>query len=190
MVEIQLYGFNEDWVHKSAGEARHILHRQWNDHLHKDHNWHFFFEGDHLAIRCAKYGHKKIVSDLRGLGFAADQINVRDYYENVDITKRYLESFLKMFNAFSTIAIQLDHDDFMGVLERINHCFLNTVSDRDEIKENFKVHGDKSEMDYGMGWEGLAIQSVALQRLWFSGWLRGKGYGLRIARKHYGEQKD
>jgi len=133
---------------------------------------------------------KAVRDDLLGQGFAVEEIVIQDYEENINVTKRYLDSFLKMFNAFSTMAIQLDHDDFMDVLERINHCFLNMLSDRDEIKDNFKVHGDKSEMDRGMGWEGLAIQNVALQRLWFGGWLRGKYYGHNLAKEYYGKQEN
>ena len=171
LAELIVYGLNEKWTNKDTKETAfdlmRILHRNI---LHYDSMWHFFWEGSYTAIRCDPQ-YLPVVRQL----IEANDKDLRcveekpSYQENIKITEKYLEAFLSIFHGYSLLAIEMDDEDFMQVLERNNHCFLNMIS-RESIIKQFTIPGDKCDTHTCMGWEAIALNGVAHMRAWTAGW--------------------
>lgn len=189
LAEIKIFGLNEHWIAEDTKEtALDLMQILYHNVLQVDNRWHFFWEGTYTVIRC----NPLLVPHLKELVEANDKdlkvvIVANGYNENIETTRKYLEAFIHIFHGYSVLAMEMDSEDFVSILERINHCFLNVVT-REEIVDQFRIPGDSdiSEMKVhkGMGWEGLAISLVANLRMWTAGWYSGQ------ARKYYGDKKD
>ncbi|MCK5291276.1 MAG: hypothetical protein KAR39_04585 [Thermoplasmata archaeon] len=171
LAELRVYGLNDKWVHASTKETAleliRILHRNI---LYHDSRWHFFWEGKYTVIRCDP----QYLPVVKQLLEANDEDfecveTVGGYQENIEMTKRYLEAFVPIFHGFSLLAVEMEDEDFMGILERINHCYLNMAT-RKVLVDQFRIPGDLAETHLGMGWEALAIQAVAHMRSYTAGW--------------------
>lgn len=175
LAEIKVYGLNEKWVHEStketAPELIRILHRNI---LYHDKRWHFFWEGKYTVIRCDPQYLPVVKQLLEANDESFECIEtIGGYQENIKTTDKYLEAFVSIFHGFSLLAVEIEDEDFIQTLERLNHCFLNMVT-RPSIQKQFKIIGDSAETHLGMGWEGLAIQAVAHMRSYTAGWYNGK----------------
>lgn len=182
--ETRIYGLNEKWVDTSSKEdglgLMSILYRNI---FMDDPYWHFFWEGDYTVIRHCEGRHQRIkqlvkANDPGGTLTVIHKLG--GYQENIKITERYLQAFIPIFHGFSVLAMEMYNEDFISVLERINHCFLNMVT-RESIVDHFNpayISKDLVKMNVhkGMGWEGLAISMVANLRMWTAGWYRGRYY--------------
>lgn len=178
--ETRVYGLNERWKNPNTKEdALDLMQILYLNILIHDPYWHFFWEGHYTVIRHSPDKHYRL-KELIKLNDPDDELTVvhklSGYQENIETTKRYLGAFIPIFHGYSVLAMELDNQDFIPVLERINHCFLNMVT-RDAIVEEFDIdkimHGKTINIHQGMGWEGLAISMVANIRLWTAGWYRG-----------------
>lgn len=101
--------------------------------LNKDDYWHFFFEGVFIVIRCQDRFVKNVSEILKKKNI---KFSVSDYEEDQKITKKYLKQFIPIFHNYSVLAmIYKNEDDFLTLLHRIVHCFLNPASSIDLIKK-------------------------------------------------------
>ena len=188
LAELRVYGLNEKWGDADSGaDALEIMREVYRTVLHVDNNWHFFWEGDYTVIRCnpllAHHVEKYFKDDF-------DDFTVKrtedGYQENIPVTKKYIEAFIHVFHGYSVLAMEMDDDDFIEILERNNHCFLNMVT-REGLVEKYAIPGDRFETHKGMGWEAIVLSHVANLRMYTCVWL----YGLFERKKREdGEQKD
>lgn len=188
LAELKIYGLNERWGDADSGaDALELMREVYNTVLKPDPMWHFFWEGDYTVIRCTKI----LAGDVDEYFSAFDNFTViwkqDGYRENIRTTKKYLEGFVSIFHGFSVIAMAMDDEDLVDILERINHCFLNMVTN-DNLKEKFLIQSNY-ELDGAMSWEAVVISQVALARMFTSGWLTGLSNKRKRAVK-YGEQKN
>lgn len=189
LAEVKIFGLNEHWVAEDTKEtALDLMQILYHNVLKVDNRWHFFWEGRYTVIRC----NPLLVPHLKELIKANDkdlEVEVVDngYNENIETTRKYLGAFIHIFHGYSVLAMEMDNEDFVSILERINHCFLNMVT-REEIVDLFALPGDsdisKMKIHKGMGWEALALSLVANLRMYTAGWYSGQ------ARKYYGDKKD
>jgi len=184
--ELKIYGLNELWGDADSGaDGLELMREVYKSVLSNDPRWHFFWEGDYTVIRCDPF----YANTVDNYFSAFDDFTViwkKDgYKENIWITKKYLEAYIPIFHGFSILALELDNEDFLLSLERINHCYLNMVT-RDELKDQFRIPSEDTYANRGMCWEAIAIGHVAHMRMHFCGML----YGLPKQEKEDGEQKD
>ena len=189
LAEVKIFGLNEHWVAEDTKEtALDLMQILYHNVLKVDNRWHFFWEGRYTVIRC----NPLLVPHLKELIKANDkdlEVEVVDngYNENIETTRKYLGAIIHIFHRYSVLAMEMDNEDFVSILERINHCFLNMAT-RDEIVDLFALPGDsdisKMKIHKGMGWEAFALSQVANLRMYTAGWYSGQ------ARKHYGNKKD
>lgn len=169
LYETRIHGLNDEWE-GSLINALGLMREIYNKVLSADNLWHFFWEGSYTVIRHLPGTHHAIAKVI----YSHDEnltvvFRKGGYEENVKITNKYLEAFVSIFHGYSLLAIEIEDEEFIGILERLNHCFLNMVT-RPSICDQFKIVGDSAKTHCGMGWEGLAIQAVAHMRSYTAGW--------------------
>ena len=199
--EIKVYGLNERWTSSGPGHqgaedeytALELMQEIYKSILHNDSMWHFFWEGDYTVIRC-QFQYLSVVKQLlEGWNKTLDEHSKLEivekqlgYQENIPVTKKYIEAYVPIFHGYSVLAMEMDNEDFIEILERNNHCFLNMVT-RYDLVEQYRIPGDKYDTHDGMGWEAIVLSHVANLRMYTCGWL----YGLIEGKKRQdGKQKD
>lgn len=130
---INIYGFGIEGssdeyigVGTKKGEEmfRTLLKRLYKEVLHKDPEWHYFFENthNHLRFSLAFYEEIKEVLDLHEANYS--ELTV--WIDGHTITRKYQHIFQKMFHSFSLLAVQgYDEDEIEALLDRVIHCFIN-----------------------------------------------------------------
>ncbi len=187
LAELKIYGLNEKWGDADSGaDALELMREVYKTVLSNDHRWHFFWEGDYTVIRCDSFYANTVDNYFSTFDDFTVVWKQGGYDENIPVTKKYLEAYVPIFHGYSVLAMEMDNDDFIEILERNNHCFLNMVT-REELIERYAVPGDRFETHKGMGWEAIVLSHVANLRMYTCGWL----YGLFERKKREdGKQKD
>jgi hypothetical protein len=187
LAELKIYGLNEKWGDEESGaDALELMREVYKTVLSNDYRWHFFWEGDYTVIRCDPFYANTVDNYFSEFKDFTVMWKEGGYEENIPITKKYIEAFIHVFHGYSILALEMDDDDFIGILERNNHCFLNMVT-RDELVDRYAIPGDQFEVHKGMGWEAVVLSHVANLRMYTCGWL----YGLFERKKRQdGKQKD
>ena len=139
-----------------------LLKKMYEEVLHEDSYWHFFWEGQETFIRCTRSSAKKLAKMCETHIITH---TCAPYKENIDATKKYLHIFLPMFHCFSVMAMQLENGDLRDVLDRVCHCFLNTQTEAEDAKafRKARMEGDDYTMD-SFTWESLILGRVANAR--------------------------
>lgn len=184
LAEVKIYGLNELWGDEESGaDALELMREVYESVLSNDSKWHFFWEGDYTVIRCDPFYTENVRQYFSSFDdFTAVQMEL-GYQENIWLTKKYLKAFVPIFHGLSLLAMELDNEDFLLSLERINHCYLNMVT-REELKSQFRIPGEDIYANKGMAWEALAISSVAHMRMHFCGMLAGLSKQHKQENKH------
>jgi len=98
--------------------------------LHKDPQWHFFFEGDYSLIRCQNRFIKPVLENLEACRLKFTE--PKPWIDNSDIVRMYQTEFIPMFHCFSEIAVKIaldkvnnNRNHIVEITDRIQHCFLN-----------------------------------------------------------------
>jgi len=152
--------------------------------------WHFFREGDYTLIRCDEMSLGKITKILEDQGIMPGQITITDeWIDNIEATRKYQEAFTYVFHGFSVLAMQLyegeEHgamemsvnealETFVGVFDRVVHCFLNVARTDKKIKGFSAFIPVKRESHLWGIWESSFIMHNALMRMYTLGSYSGK----------------
>lgn len=170
--ETRIYGLNDKWdngTFDALGLMLKIYHEILNTDQYVDSMWHFFWEGSYTVIRHYPGKHQAIADLVRSIDKDLTVVSKQGgYQENIPVSLKYLRAFLSIFHGYSILAMEMEDKDFLQILERNNHCFMSMVT-RKSITEQYKIPGDVYGTDEFMGWEAIALHSVAHQRAWTSG---------------------
>lgn len=96
--------------------------------LHKDPQWHYFYEDHYSLVRCSlKYRDKvKKFFDDRNISYSWP---VSAWCENLHTTNTYRKEFKDLFHNFSVLAIKMhlnkDGKHLHEASDRVCHCFFN-----------------------------------------------------------------
>lgn len=171
--ETRIYGLNNEWE-GGLIDALGLMREIYDKILNADDLWHFFWESSYTVIRHRPGTHQAIAKLVYSYNEGLKVVRKdKGYEENIKITRKYLDAFLHVFHGYSVLAMEMKDKDFLEVFERLNHCFLNPVT-RDSITEQFKIPGDTYGTDEHMGWEAIALFSLAHQRSWAAGWFKAR----------------
>jgi len=142
LTQIRIEGWSLD-----VGANFEDLYKIYEHVLQNDDWWHFFREGDYTLIRCLNKNVKQ-VSKLLEIehGIMPGQIKVtKPWIDNISTTRAYQEEFTYMFHAFSVLSMKLLEEEdkqspyevatnFIGVFDRVVHCFLNSGRSHEKVK--------------------------------------------------------
>jgi len=177
LTQIKIEGWSLD-----VGANFEDLYKIYEHVLQNDDWWHFFREGDYTLIRCLNKNVKQVSKLLETEhGIMPSQIKVtKPWVDNIKVTKKYQEEFIYMFHAFSVLSMKLlEAEDvqspdqvmvnFIGVFDRVIHCFLNVVRSNKKI-ETFKPFIPIKRENHVKGaWEAMLIIHNALMRMYTLG---------------------
>lgn len=170
VIEFWLEGFNE-----SMSAATLHLVGVYDKILHKDPNWHFFYEGHYSLIRCSmKYRDavKKYLDDN------SIEYNwpVKGWTEWSYMTIHYQEDFKVMFHIFSELVIKMiknnDGKELYMAGDRVAHCFhimATYLANHDGQLDRFKA----SSME-PMYWEAEQMARLTTGRAYHIGKIAGE----------------
>jgi len=138
----------------------------WRNQLCRDERWHFFWEFGDAVIRCQDP--HAVLDQLRDMDIDVElNGDWREKYDTREtVVNKYAAEFEQLFHTYSELAMKLDPDDFLRVLERIIHCFWNpseAVFSQVDIELPDWMHV------YGHNWEGVVLSLIAASRSAFSG---------------------
>jgi len=124
VIEFWMDGFNGDGLNVAFRNITAIYERV----LHKDPQWHYFYENEYSLIRCSyKYCYevKKCLDDFN----IKYKWPIKNWNEDMYITKHYQDLFKQMFHSYSTLLVNMYINDDMDQLDmaadRATHCFFN-----------------------------------------------------------------
>lgn len=149
-------------------------HRQWDilvglykTILHKDKNWHFFYEIFYNIIRCSARYRKSVCKFL-------DENNVKweckgRWVDNQEITKKHQKHFQSIFHAncemIMSMALAEDQtktwSEIYLIADRLVHCFLINC---DYIADRWKIAAQRCT-----SWESYLTSQIASDRGLYSG---------------------
>lgn len=93
------------------------------------------------------------------------EFEVEEWEDNIPITQKYQKQFKDMFHSFSELAMVLEENDLLQVLERVCHCFLNNCyTKRGKILDICSDASIISEL-----WETIVLQITAAGRAYTTG---------------------
>ncbi len=179
IIEFWMEGFNED-----MDEAFKNLVDLYDEILHKDPYWHFFYEGHYSLVRCSMRFRDSVRKffDKRGIQY---KWPISNWTEGMYITNTHQERFKHLFHNFSMLVIEMykngDGDRLHKASDRIIHCFLNhalyLANSADELKPY-------SEAGLPIGyWEANMMSSLTISRSFYIGTIEGKNTILNDIKK-------
>ena len=129
------------------------LYQLWKDHLYKDDQWHFFWEGEYTALRISEDSALPVIHFL-----SANDIKFIDqgpWIDNIKITQKYQKEFAPIFHSFSELAmknVNSKDDEIDQLIDRVIHCFMNNLMTKTRTEKE------------GIFWEPLLIAKSAIFR--------------------------
>jgi len=135
--------------------------------LHKDKNWHFFYEIFFNIIRCSKKLQKDVTKYLNGCGMKYEVKG--PWIDNQPITKKHQKHFKAIFHANSEMimAMALAKDqsktwnEIYLIADRLTHCFILNC---DYIADDWKRAAKRCT-----SWEAYLAQQIANDRGQYAG---------------------
>lgn len=105
----------------------------YDDILHKDKQWHFFWEGPFIHIRCSKKFADKVVKYAKEVSFVAVVYEPVDWIDDQEIVDEYRWYFERQFHNNSVLAIEIyrnkgfpTHKELYLLFDRVAHCLVNS----------------------------------------------------------------
>jgi hypothetical protein len=138
-----------------------IIKKLYDEILHVDEWWHFFYEDSYMLVRFSVSLCTPIEKFLekRKIQYHSP----RNWIDNIPITKEYQEQFAYIFHAYSVLAMKTQKSKDKKIRElfdRITHCFLNNVRTKTRSSDPL--------------WEINTILRAAVDRAYTIGWYTGK----------------
>ncbi len=124
IIEFWMDGFNDKGLDKAFMHIVALYDRV----LHKDPNWHYFYEGHYSLIRCS-FKYQDRVEQYLGRNKIDYRIPIRNWTEGTYVTVKYIDIYKEIFHNISVLIIKMYKDkngDFLfQAADRVIHPFLN-----------------------------------------------------------------
>ena len=167
------------------------LYQLYKAHLVEDQWWHFFREGEYTLIRCEPGRVEVVTAHLEDkIHIMPGQITVTAAWEdNIPVTQENQTAFTYIFHGFSVLAMTIYENEyhgvvemtsseamgkFLGVFDRVLHCFLNVARTDKKIEGFAPFIPIKRPEHLGSMWESMLIVHNALMRTYTIGNYAGK----------------
>jgi len=170
VIEFWLDGFNGDLGNADMKKAfAHII-KIYDQILHEDPNWHYFYEASYSLIRCSlKFCErvKKYFAD-NWIGYEYKGKWTEDMY----VTKEYQEIFKQMFHTFSILTVELykngDGNQLYSAADRVCHCFHN------HALYLANTEGKLGKYNNIEMWEADNMSKLVVDRSYYIGLIKGR----------------
>jgi len=180
VVEFWLEGFNGDLGNADMKKAfAHII-KIYDQILHEDPNWHYFYEANYSLIRCSLRFRKRMEKY-----FADNWIGYEykdKWTEAMYVTKEYQEIFKQMFHTFSVLTIELykngDGNQLYLAADRVCHCFHNHAFYLANAEGGL---GKYNNIDM---WEANNMSRLAVDRSYYIGLIKGRKEVMAYCEEH------
>lgn len=179
IVEFRLDGFNDLGLEFAFSYIRGL----YNEILHKDPLWHYFYEGHYSLIRCSKKYMKSVKKFLKKNAVEFKEPVV--WQEGFYVTKKYQHIYQHLFHYTSVLAIELDdkkdHAYYLLAGDRIIHPFYNQSlypAKRAGLCERI----EKSGMNFQY-WEAEQMTTLATDRAYHIGRVVGQEEMRKVNKK-------
>jgi hypothetical protein len=183
VLEIEMFsGFGGDNAHEILANLAELYVKA---ELNKDPQWHFFYEGKFTVLRFSRSFSDKVESTLRDMNLKG-YVGPKEWVESTYVTKRFQYTyFVNMFHWISEGAIMLvfdenrseDMDYFIkSMAERIIHAWFNH-----NLCSAVVFGKDVDSLEKCQTWEGLVLNRIAADRMYYAGRYEYARYLEKIA---------
>lgn len=178
VVEFFLPDFNED-----LDKAWAKINALYDKVLHKDQNWHFFYEGEYSIIRCSQEFEEKVIEFFEEFDIQYEFNGL--WIDGSSVVCKYRKIFQPMLHCFSELAISMDEVDLLDVADRVTHCFFNhAYYMAKDHREPFK-HPDIVDPTL---WEAEMMARLSVYRAHYIGKYTMEKYIKKLAKKQEQEE--
>ncbi len=184
IIEFWMEGFNDDGLDKAFV---HIV-KIYDQVLHKDPQWHYFYEDHYSLIRCSMKYRDKVKKYLDDNNITY-KWPVSNWTESMYITNEYQHIYKNIFHSFSTLVIEMfkneDENKLYEAADRICHPFFNHAMYLADISGKLDIYKDDDSCNTMM-WEADQMSQLTTYRASYIGQI--KGYKLAV--KHMREKSE
>lgn len=188
IVEFWMEGFNDNGLDEAF---LHIV-EIYDKILHKDPQWHYFYEGHYSLIRCSYkycYDVKKYMDD----NSIEYKWPIQNWKENTHMTHEYQHIYRDIFHSFSTLIIEMfkneDGDKLYLAADRVCHPFFNHAMYLADISGKLDMYKDSSNINIMM-WEADQMSQLTIYRAHHIGQIDGHKLAFKQMRESTDEETE